>query len=703
MAARLRDVDPSSPVASPGRCGAAGWPLSVVVVLVALRRVACSRRRRRSAGFSERIVDYRHRRHDRARRHHRGARDDRLRLRRRAHTTASSATIPVRIDQSTQGRLRPRLPARRRVGDAVRPARRRSTPSRTTATTSASRSATPTARSRGEHTYDIIVPRARRDERASPTTTSWCWNAVGNDWPVPIEQAIGGGARARPTSRRSRCFSGPFGSTLRVRRPRRARVRTAEFSETALGPYEGMTVVVALPKGAVAPSPEADPRGAVQLRARRSGSRPRPAASRGRLLVVLVGRRDLSWCGSSAATAATRARPSTPRSATRRRPRGAGAAPRERETPVEFVPPDGLRPGQVGTLIDFDRPTRSTSPPRSSTSPCAATSRSRSSTKEWSSSSTTGSSPSCEKDDAARCPTSGRCSTALFKRRRRGASCPTSRTRSPRAWARCASSSWTTRCRRAGSRRKPGTVKVLWRLPRHRRARRRRRAHGPAGGRDATPALLGVPVIVGGILLLIVVRGGCRSAPRRATRCCATRSGSSGSSTSRRRTGRSSPSAQNIFSEYLPYAVVFGATEKWAKAFEGLGRRRRHVVVVRVAARVQLRGLLERHRRLRHHQRGHAHVVTRVERLERVQRRWLLRRWRRWRWRRLLVASGLRPPARTGAGSPGLRVDEVAELRYQFRESVLLPGGACGRRAHGPGVRHRSVSGGWARTGAFRR
>ena len=26
----------------------------------------------------------------------------------------------------------------------------------------------------------------------------------------------------------------------------------------------------------------------------------------------------------------------------------------------------------------------------------------------------------------------------------------------------------------------------------------------------------------------------------------------------------------NIFSEYLPYAVVFGATEKWAKAFEGL-------------------------------------------------------------------------------------------------------------------------------------
>ena len=27
---------------------------------------------------------------------------------------------------------------------------------------------------------------------------------------------------------------------------------------------------------------------------------------------------------------------------------------------------------------------------------------------------------------------------------------------------------------------------------------------------------------------------------------------------------------QNLFSEYLPYAVVFGATEKWARAFAGI-------------------------------------------------------------------------------------------------------------------------------------
>ena len=28
---------------------------------------------------------------------------------------------------------------------------------------------------------------------------------------------------------------------------------------------------------------------------------------------------------------------------------------------------------------------------------------------------------------------------------------------------------------------------------------------------------------------------------------------------------------ENVFTRYLPYAIVFGLTEKWAKAFEGLG------------------------------------------------------------------------------------------------------------------------------------
>ena len=73
------------------------------------------------------------------------------------------------------------------------------------------------------------------------------------------------------------------------------------------------------------------------------------------MLVVLVAIRCSGWCGSSVATGATRARRSTSRSGSE-----VPNTPEERvpllgedETPVEFVPPDGLRPGQVGTLVDF--------------------------------------------------------------------------------------------------------------------------------------------------------------------------------------------------------------------------------------------------------------------------------------------------------------------------------------------------------------
>ena len=46
-------------------------------------------------------------------------------------------------------------------------------------------------------------------------------------------------------------------------------------------------------------------------------------------------------------------------------------------------------------------------------------------------------------------------------------------------------------------------------------------------------------------------------------------SASSGSSTSREKDRAQFAERQNLFSEYLPYAVVFGATDKWARAFAG--------------------------------------------------------------------------------------------------------------------------------------
>ena len=121
---------------------------------------------------------------------------------------------------------------------------------------------------------------------------------------------------------------------------------------TALGAGAGLTIVVGLPKGAIQPDAEADPRkrrtlddafavtadtlglagrlavlgiGAVVVLAYRA--RPRPALSTGSAVDAAMG--NVTGRGSSRSRCA---------------PRDAG--------PVEFVPPDRVRPGQVGTLID---------------------------------------------------------------------------------------------------------------------------------------------------------------------------------------------------------------------------------------------------------------------------------------------------------------------------------------------------------------
>jgi uncharacterized protein (TIGR04222 family) len=83
-------------------------------------------------------------------------------------------------------------------------------------------------------------------------------------------------------------------------------------------------------------------------------------------------------------------------------------------------------------------------------------------------------------------------------------------------------------------------------------------------------ALLGVPVIIGGILLLIAARW----MPHRTAKGYAILRHTLGfkrfiDESEKRRAEFAE--RKNIFSEYLPYAVVFGATEKWAKAFADLG------------------------------------------------------------------------------------------------------------------------------------
>jgi uncharacterized protein (TIGR04222 family) len=145
------------------------------------------------------------------------------------------------------------------------------------------------------------------------------------------------------------CFAGPSGSQLPCPTAEKGELG-ARFGAEALSSYSGLTVVVGFPTGAISPTPEP----ILEQRwtpAVGFAARPNTLIPAGVLAGVAVGGfallarrgRDRKFVGSatdvvfgSAGDAPTE------------------AAPMRSDDPVvvEFVPPEGLRPGQVGTLID---------------------------------------------------------------------------------------------------------------------------------------------------------------------------------------------------------------------------------------------------------------------------------------------------------------------------------------------------------------
>jgi len=110
------------------------------------------------------------------------------------------------------------------------------------------------------------------------------WNAVGNRWDVPI-----GRARVRVSApvavTRAACFAGPPGSAAACEQAVVAH-GVARFRQAGLGPGEGLTVVVAIPKGVVAsPGPTLRERWSLQ---RAFAVTPVSAAAGGGLLAVLA-------------------------------------------------------------------------------------------------------------------------------------------------------------------------------------------------------------------------------------------------------------------------------------------------------------------------------------------------------------------------------------------------------------------------------
>jgi uncharacterized membrane protein YgcG len=200
----------------------------------------------------------------------------------------------------------------------------------------------------GRHTYTIVYL-VEGALNAFDDHDELYWNAMGHEWQAPIETArVSVAAPARIT--RTTCYVGPIGSVEPCAGPG-AEGRGARFvAPRSLQPYEGVTVVVALPKGVVPePRPILEERWAFErafsVNAGTVAVSVALLAVAGFGLVSLWSRegRDRRYVGSPIdqvmGTGPAEGEPV---------PLGEGDA----AAPVEFAPPADVRPGQIGTLID---------------------------------------------------------------------------------------------------------------------------------------------------------------------------------------------------------------------------------------------------------------------------------------------------------------------------------------------------------------
>jgi uncharacterized membrane protein YgcG len=174
------------------------------------------------------------------------------------------------------------------------------------------------------------------------------WNAIGDRWDVPISEAtVVVELPATPTQ--ATCFAGPSGSSLPCTGGVELDDRTVTFTQPGgLQPFSAFTVVVGLPAGAVtATGPLLEERWTLR---RALTPTPLTGSLAGLILVpglVLVGwlvgttGRDRRFAGVTPGVVATGGAHQEPVPLV-------GAGP----VAVQFTPPEGLRPGQLGTLLD---------------------------------------------------------------------------------------------------------------------------------------------------------------------------------------------------------------------------------------------------------------------------------------------------------------------------------------------------------------
>lgn len=198
----------------------------------------------------------------------------------------------------------------------------------------------------GLHTYAITY-RLRGALNGFDDHNELYWNVIDARWDVPIARASVK-VRVPGTPMSVVCFAGPTGSN-RPCDSASVEGGRAVFAQAGLDAFEGLTIAVALPKGAVAePAPILHER---QTLARAFTVDPLRITLMLTLLLAVAGGitrllwtigRDRQWRDQPVA-----AIPAVASDTEDRVPLVGGPT-----YPVEYTPPEGMRPGLVGTLFD---------------------------------------------------------------------------------------------------------------------------------------------------------------------------------------------------------------------------------------------------------------------------------------------------------------------------------------------------------------
>ena len=412
----------------------------------------------------------------------------------------------------------------------------------------------------GHHTY-VIKYRVQGALNGFRDHDELSWNAVGGNWPVIIDD-VTATVHAPSGILQILCVQGATGSSLPCTTAT-TNENSATFAQDRLFPFWGMTITIAIPKGAVpTPRPVLEERFSLARAFSLDGPTVGGTVA---LAAVLLG--GYAWLFR--------------RFGRDRRFRGFaidqafGSPDGEYEitpyfdhtdVPVEFVPPDHLRAGQVGTLIDF------AANPLDVTATMIdlavrkylvideVSSTSRWAKADWKLT-------KLRKADGDLLPYERKVMDGLFQKREE-------------VQLSDLRYKFATRMRGIEKALMDDAMQRKWFTHRPEQTRLLTVSVGVgvllAGvalmvvlAAFTSAALLAVPIVLLGLVILFTAR---LAPARTATGSAALRRVNGFRrfiNESEKERARFAEQKQ-LFSEYLPYAIVFGATERWARAFEGL-------------------------------------------------------------------------------------------------------------------------------------